>query len=150
MDGRPHPHCDVCHHKRGRGATHKGYINSPSIQMAEWVPEGRHHTHTHTHMHAQIRQVWERPLALILVETACSSTSYHIPAEQYATLGSKCSYLMLKGLYAQHAYSQATERVLESGPQNICRDVHVWQGEKGSLWTLQPKCFMNSRYMCKH
>ncbi len=48
MNGKPHPHCDVCHHKRGREATHKGYINSPSIQMAEWVPKGRH-THTQRH-----------------------------------------------------------------------------------------------------
>lgn len=102
MNGKPHPHCDVCHHKRGRGATHKGYINSPSIQMADWVPKGRH---IHTDTHEQIRQVWERPLALILLETACWSTSYHIPAEQYTTLGSKCSFLMLKCLYVFELYS---------------------------------------------
>ncbi len=106
-----------------------------TVLPSRWLNEfqrGDTHTHTHTHTHAQIRQVWERPLALILLETACSSTSYHIPAEQYTTLGSKCSYLMLKGLYAQHAYSQTTERKLESGPQKYlqrCACLTRWKGE---------------------
>lgn len=89
-----------------------------------------------THTRTQTDKMWERPLALILLETACSSISYHIPAEQYATLGSKCSYLMLKGLYAQHAYSQDTDGESWKAGRKIFAEMCMFDKVKRGVFEL--------------